>query len=75
MRDGRLTLSLDKINNPDVYPILVTFGEKVNFRVPSCVDMVVDTREGYDRNISFRLILHSRTKIGDEVYSEVVRCD
>ncbi len=75
MRDGRLTLSLDKINNPDVYPILVTFGEKVNFRVPSCVDMVVDTRACYDRNISFRLILHSRTKIGDEVYSEVVRCD
>lgn len=74
MEGDKLTLDLGDVDNPDVYSILVTSGGKVNFRVPSCVDMIVDT-SGYSRELKFRLILHSRTEVDKSVHEEVVRCD
>lgn len=74
MEGDKLTLDLWDVDNPDVYSILVTSGGKVNFRVPSCVDRIVDT-SGYSRELKFRLFLHSRTEVDKSVHEEVVRCD
>lgn len=74
MEGDKLTLDLGDVDNPDVYSILVTSGGKVNFRVPSCVDKIVDSI-GYWRSVGFRLILHSRTEVDKSVHEEVVRCD
>lgn len=74
MDGDKLTLDLGNVDNPDVYSILVTSGGKVNFRVPSCVDRIVDT-SGYSRELKFRLFLHSRTEVDKSVHEEVVRCD
>lgn len=74
MDGDKLTLDLGDVDNPDVYSILVTSGGKVNFRVPSCVDRIVDT-SGYSRGLKFRLFLHSMTEVDKSVHEEVVRCD
>lgn len=74
MDGDKLTLDLGEVGNPDIYPILVTSDGKVSFRVPSCVEKIVDS-VGYWRSIGFRLILHSRTEVDDSVKWEVVRCD
>lgn len=74
MAGDKLTLDLAHVCNPDIYPILVTSGGKVNFRVPSCVEKIIDSI-GYWRSVGFRLILHSRTEVDKSVHEEVVRCD
>lgn len=74
MAGDKLMLDLENVCNSDIYPILVTSGGKVNFRVPSCVDKIVDLI-GYWRIIDLRLILHSGTEVDKSVHEEVVRCD
>lgn len=74
MAGDKLMLDLEHVCNPDIYPILVTSGGKVNFRVPSCVDKIIDSI-GYWRSIDLRLILHSGTEVDKSVHEEVVRCD
>lgn len=74
MAGDKLMLDLEHVCNPDIYPILITSGGKVNFRVPSCVEKIIDSR-GYWRSVGFRLILHSRTEVDKSVHEEVVRCD
>lgn len=74
MAGDKLTLDLEHVCNPDIYPILITSGGKVNFRVPSCVEKIIDSI-GYWRSVGFRLILHSRTEVDKSVHEEVVRCD
>jgi hypothetical protein len=74
MAGDKLMLDLEHVCNPDIYPILITSGGKVNFRVPSCVDKIIDSI-GYWRSIDFRLILHSGTEVDKSVHEEVVRCD
>lgn len=74
MAGDKLMLDLEHVCNPDIYPILITSGGKVNFRVPSCVEKIIDSI-GYWRSVGFRLILHSRTEVDKSVHEEVVRCD
>lgn len=74
MAGDKLMLDLEHICNPDIYSILVTSDSKLNFRVPSCVEKIVDST-GYWRSVGFRLILHSRTEVDKSVHEEVVRCD
>lgn len=74
MDGDKLTLDLGAVDNPDVYPIFVSSGGKANFRVPSCVDKIVDTSI-YSCDLKFRLFLHSRTEVADSVVEEVVSCD
>lgn len=74
MAGDRLMLDLEHVCNPDIYPILVTSDSKINFRVPSCVEKIIDSI-GYWRSVGFRLILHSRTEVDKSVHEEVVRCD
>lgn len=74
MAGDKLMLDLEHICNPDIYPILVTSDSKLNFRVPSCVEKIIDSI-GYWRSVGFRLILHSRTEVDKSVHEEVVRCD
>ena len=74
MAGDKLMLDLGHVCNPDIYPILITSGGKVNFRVPSCVEKIIDSI-GYWRSVGFRLILHSRTEVDKSVHEEVVRCD
>lgn len=74
MAGDKLMLDLEHICNPDIYPILVTSDSKLNFRVPSCVEKIIDSI-GYWRSVGFRLILHRRTEVDKSVHEEVVRCD
>lgn len=74
MAGDKLMLDLEHICNPDIYPILVTSDSKLNFRVPSCVEKIIDSI-GYWRSVGFRLFLHSRTEVDKSVHEEVVRCD